>query len=280
MTIVSETALAEWRATIGRRESRTQMLDTESLRRFSVAVGGEGDVSAEHPPLAHWAWFLEVTPDALLGEDGHPRRGGFLPAIEALPRRMFASTAIHFEMPLLLDIEAEAVMRITDVRHKAGRSGDLVFVDIERTISQKTRTRVVERQTLVYREAGDATPMALPIPASDAVDMPAGGELWQPNPVHLFRFSAATFNGHRIHYDHSYANEVEGYPALIVQGPFAAAKLAALAAKTGPLARFEFRAQAPLFVDQQVRLARMGDGEFHAIRCDGVPSTIAKATYR
>ena len=280
MTTISETQLAEWRTVIGRSTSRTQWLDRESLRRYSVAIGGDGDLAVQ-PALPHWAWFPEVAPDAELGQDGHPRRGGFLPDIPELPRRMFASTSMRFEAPLLLDAQAEAVTRIGDMRHKSGRSGDLLFVDVDRTVSQGGTVRVSERQTLVYRgEAGDTAPLALPVVADDAAIVPEGGALWQPGPVNLFRFSSVTFNGHRIHYDASYAMGVEGYPALVVHGPFSAVKLATLAAQGGPLASFEFRAQAPLFVDQPIRLIKTQSGEFHAVRCDGATAIIAKATYQ
>lgn len=280
MSVVSAADLATWRDAIGRSTSRNLRLDSESLRRFAVATGGDGDLSAGHPPLAHWAWFLEAVADGLLGEDGHVRPGGFLPQIDGLPRRMFASATINFEMPLLLDAEAGMELQILDVRCKTGNTGDLVFVDLRRTLTQRARVRVVERQTLVYRAVGEAAPPPLPVPASDAADVPVDSELWQPDSASLFRFSAATFNSHRIHYDYPYATSVEGYPALVIHGPFIAARLAALAARNGPLASFEFRAQAPLFADQPIRLMGQGGGAFHAVRCDGVISTIAKARYK
>jgi 3-methylfumaryl-CoA hydratase len=96
----------------------------------------------------------------------------------------------------------------------------------------------------------------------------------------LFRFSAVTFNGHRIHYDLPYATGVEGYPSLVVHGPFIASRLAEMARQQGDLGTFEFRAQSPCFVDQPIRLARAGDGTFQALRCDGAVATIVKATYR
>ncbi|WP_068073004.1 FAS1-like dehydratase domain-containing protein [Novosphingobium lentum] len=280
MTGLTDEDIAMARAAIGRSERRREVLDTQSLRRFSVAIGGEGDVGGRRPVLAHWAWFLPTPLDGEIGADGHPLRGGFLPAIAALPRRMFAATAIRFEAPLLLDAEAEAVTRIADVRHKAGRTGELVFVDIERSIAQRGAVCVTERQTLVYRAAGDGAPLALPTPDGAAHVAAEGGAVWTPSTVQLFRFSAVTFNGHRIHYDRPYATAIEGYPALIVHGPFVAAKLAEMAAGSGVLAHFAFRAQAPCFVDQPIRLGPAGDGAFHAIRCDGAIATVAQAGYR
>lgn len=274
---VGEAEVAQWRAAIGRTVSRRQRLDTEALRRFALAIGADPDVERVPPALALWAWFLEAAPDEALGPDGHPRRGDFLPAV-TLKRRMFASGDVRLEAPLLLDRDATMESRIADVRHKAGKSGDLVFVEVDRIVTQDEMVRVVERQTLVYREPAQAGP--LPLPIADAGAVPPVGATWRPNTVNLFRFSAVTFNGHRIHYDAPYATEVEGYPALVVQGPFTVAKLASLAAKDGDLAGLSFRANAPLFVDQPVRLARMAPGEFAALRCDGAAAVLLTARYR
>jgi 3-methylfumaryl-CoA hydratase len=279
MSGVSESAIADWQGYVGKTETRCQLLDAASLCRFAVATGAEPDVERARPPLASWAWFHDVVPDGGLGVDGHPRRGGFLPPVP-LPRRMFAATAFRFEAPLLLDWEAELETRIAGITHKSGRSGDLVFVEIERIMRQCNSVRVAERQTIVYREAEQGQPLPFPIPDQDSENAPAGGELWHPGSVHLFRFSAVTFNSHRIHYDRVYATEAEGYPALLVHGPFTAAKLAALAARDGALAGIEFRFEAPLYVDQPVRLAKVGPGDFQALRCDGVVASRAKASYR
>ncbi len=238
-------------------------------------------MASHRPVLAHWAWFLPAPQDSEIGEDGHPKRGGFLPALESLPRRMFASTAISFDAPLTLDAQAEMTQRIASVNHKSGRSGDLVFVDVERIIAQEGQARVTEMQTLVYRGAGDAGPAPLPEPESHASDAPEGGEVWTPGTVNLFRFSSVTFNGHRIHYDLPYAKGVEGYPALIVHGPFIASKIAELAARGGELASLKFRAQSPCFVDQPIRLGPADEsGEFQALRCDGAVATAVSVEYR
>jgi len=270
---ISAADIETWRGAIGRSAERRQLLDVESARRFAVAIGADPDVERTPPPFEQWAWFLEAAPDSEIGADGHPKRGRFLPAV-SLPRRMFASASVAFEAPLVLDRMAQLDLRIADVAHKSGSSGDLVFVKVDRTLTQDGRVRIRERQTLVYRESGDAVP--LPEVSLQVED----GELWTPSPVNLFRFSAVTFNSHRIHYDAAYTREVEGYPALVVQGPFVASKLALLAAQDGEIAALEFRAQAPLFVDQPVRLLRVAPGVFHALRCDGAVATILKAEYR
>lgn len=261
-------------AAIGRTMREDAVLEAGALARLAVAIGA----AADHvPALAHWAWFLDLPADDAIGADGHPRRGGFLPALPHLPRRMFAAADIVFDAPLAIGAPATLETRIADVRETQGRSGTLAFVTVARTLSQAGEACVRETRTLVYR--GDGAPTPLP------AETGAGG--WRPDPVALFRFSAATFNAHRIHYDAAYAREVEGYPALVVHGPFTAMRLAEMAAARGALAAFSFRAQAPLFVDQPVTLRaaeEAGDGAghggaFEAVRCDGAVAMAARASW-
>lgn len=264
--------LAAW---IGRTRTERATLDPELARRYAGAMGAPLDVEARLPPLGHWAYFNEVAAPEDLGPDGHPRRGRFLPPV-ALPRRMFASAQFRFEAPLILGAPAELVSTIADVRRRAGRTGELVLVDVARRLSQEGALRLSETQTIVYREAGAPTPSV----ADTVTDTGAGGEgeRWRPSRVELFRFSAATFNGHRIHYDQAYARDEEGYPDLVVHGPLTAARLCDLAARVAgaPLKAFSFRALAPLFVDQPVRL-RVGEeaGTVVAVRCDGATAMSA-----
>ena len=265
-----------WRAHVGRQEIRRQRLDTEAMRRFAAAQGASLDVAEETPPLGHWAYFLETVGHGGIGPDGHPRRGGLLPPVR-LPRRMFASAEMSFLAPLILDAEAELEITVADVRHRAGRSGDLVFVEVDRVIHQAGEARVTERQTIVYRGAGERV---API---EPTDLPPhrNAQVWNPTPVDLFRFSAVTFNSHRIHYDLPYATAEEGYPGLVVHGPFTAAKLFALAAERsrGPIRGFAFRAVAPLFCGQPIYLAPGAEpDEVQALRVDGAVAMSAKAS--
>ncbi|SFR89176.1 FAS1-like dehydratase domain-containing protein [Sphingomonas jatrophae] len=267
MTIDAGT-IAHWQTWVGRQEQREEMVDPEALRRFAAALGEELDVERHWPSLGHWALFLPVVGADQVGDDGHPKRGGFLPPI-TLPRRMFASAEIRFTGRLALGAPATRTSTIRDVRHRAGGSGTLVLVDVEHVIAQRGTNHVVERQTLVYREAGGQTP---PVTAGE----PGSGEIWTPGEADLFRFSAATFNGHRIHYDLPYAQGEEGYPALVVHGPFTAARLFGLARRTeGEPAAFAFRAQAPIFLGQPVRLAA-GERTYTARRADGLDAMVAK----
>lgn len=269
-------AVAAWRTHIGRTKSQCELVDVAVLRRFAVAAGMDPDVERLEPPLAHWAYFLEAAPRDRLGEDGHPLRGDFIPAIP-LPRRMFAATSIQFNERLELGERAKCVTTITDVSHKNGRSGELVFVQLDRRISQKGSLRVHEQQTIVYRGAGRPVPT---VPESMNADAP--GLKWTPGPVDLFRFSAVTFNAHRIHYDRRYACEVEGYPGLVVQGPLTAVKLLGYAREVmGRTVRhYSARINAPLFVSQPVWL--VGDeegGSFTAVRCDGTKAVSARMEF-
>jgi 3-methylfumaryl-CoA hydratase len=272
MSGVAADKLAQWKTAVGRVENRYERLERESLRRYALAVGSNADVERVLPPLAHWAFFLPRAVDIDIGEDGHCRRGGFLPPI-TLPRRMFAAAEIDFEAPLLLGEEAQLTSTIAGVTHKSGKTGDLVFVEVDKLLSQQGSLRVRERQSYVYKDAG--APIQLPPVGEQLIE----GQRWQPGAVNLFRFSAATFNSHRIHYDLSYARNEEGYPALVVHGPLTAARLAGLAESAGPLASFSFRAQAPLFLGPPVYLQRDG-GEVRAVRCDGTTAMTARVRYR
>lgn len=260
-------------AWIGRTRTQTAVLEPEMARRYAAAMGASLDVEANFPPLGHWAYFNDAVDPADLGPDGHPRRGIFLPPI-ALPRRMFASSQLAFEAPLVLGETAVLGTTIADLRRRTGRSGELVLMDVLREISQEGQLRLTETQTIAYRAEGPRTPAV--------VDNGQGGkgEVWRPSPVDLFRYSAATYNGHRIHYDAPYAMGEEGYPGLVVHGPFTAAKLFDLASRQAgaPIRKFGFRAQAPLFVGQPVTLRAGPDSNsVIAVRCDG--ETAMSATY-
>jgi 3-methylfumaryl-CoA hydratase len=200
----------------------------------------------EVPPGWHWLYFLETAPASGLGEDGHPRRGGFLPPVE-LPRRMWAGGRIEFVAPLRVGDALRRKSTIRNVESKTGKTGALVFVTVEHEIYGGDTLAVREEHDIVYREAakpGDAPPAARPAPAS---------ALWRreltPDPVLLFRYSALTFNGHRIHYDIDYCREVEGYPGLIVHGPLQTTLLLDLCRRHAarPIRRLEYRAVRPAF---------------------------------
>lgn len=273
---LAEKDVAYWREWVGRSETRCEVLDPESLRRFAAALGEDLDIEHRQPSLAHWAFFLPVASSSGIGVDGHPKRGGFLPPV-SLPRRMFAAADMEFFGPLMLGADATRVSTVRDLSHKTGRSGELVLVEVEHRIEQAGEPCVIERQMIVYREAGGAISAIAPVKI-----VPAPGDAeWSPTTVDLFRFSAVTFNSHRIHYDLPYATREEGYPGLVVHGPFTAARLYRHAARdrVRPTA-FAFRAIAPIFCGQPVRLTD-GDqpGAVSAIRCDGMTAMSATAKF-
>jgi 3-methylfumaryl-CoA hydratase len=205
------------------------------------------DTGAGLPPLWHWAYFWHAAPQSELGPDGHPQRGGFLPPVP-LPRRMWAGGRLTFSRPLRVEGEATRSSQVKSVSSKHGATGPLVFVTVRHELAQEGAVCITEEHDIVYRE------MPQPGAAAPAPKMAPVEADWErsiaPDPVLLFRYSALTFNGHRIHYDRSYVTEVEGYPGLIVHGPLIATLLVDLVQRNLPQARiasFSFRAVAPLF---------------------------------
>jgi 3-methylfumaryl-CoA hydratase len=211
------------------------------------------------PPLWHWLYFLPAPQQSELGDDGHAKRGGFLPPVP-LPRRMWAAGQFEFFHDLALGDEITRTSTIDDVTVKTGRTGSLCFVRVRHEVSN-TRDGVAmglalrEFHDIVYRPAPQATSQAASQPAAfDAAPSAASSvtysEIITPTDPLLFRYSALTFNGHRIHYDRKYVTEIEGYPGLIVHGPLMATLLAGLGKKLNPagrIASFEFRALKPVF---------------------------------
>jgi 3-methylfumaryl-CoA hydratase len=254
-------AYAEW---VGKTEAAEEWIAPTPVRAAAamlddtITASGSG---SPLPPLWHWFYFLPLAPQAQLGTDGHPRRGGFLPPID-LPRRMFAGARIRFVRPLLVGKPAQRRSLIRDVTEKQGRTGTLAFVTVAHGIDQDGAVCIEEEQDLVYREPGGP----LPAPESRALPpAPAGSwtRLITPTPTLLFRFSALTFNAHRIHYDRPYATGVEGYPGLVVHGPLTALLLLELARANVPrtVAAFEFRARSPLFDLAPFRLLATPEGQ-------------------
>lgn len=247
---MSEGAAEDWTRWVGRSEQRRDTIDAGRTQALQATLDdGEpplhpGDAL---PPLWHWAYFWSLAPTASLGPDGHAARGGFLPPIP-LPRRMWAGSRVAFPRPLEIGSETTRHSTIKSVEEKAGRSGRLAFVTVEHVIADVDGPCIVEEHDIVYREAGEK---AAPLPKGEAP--PSEGRWRQevmPSPALLFRYSALTFNGHRIHYDHPYATAEEGYPGLIVHGPLLATLMIGLLRRALPQAqatRFAFRAKRPVF---------------------------------
>jgi len=202
------------------------------------------------PPLFHWMYFINPIPSENLQSDGHEKMGRFLPPLP-YPRRMWAGSKVTFHAPLILGEKAERISTIRDVTFKTGRSGPLCFVEVEHVCSQGGAACLTEVQTLVYREAGKADAVESPAPPK-----PQGGDWQSLNSIILFRYSALTFNSHRIHYDHDYVRDEEGYPGLIVHGPLMATLMLrhALGESAAQPATFSFRGLSPLFENEAFQI--------------------------
>jgi 3-methylfumaryl-CoA hydratase len=217
------------------------------------------------PPLWHWLYFLPIHRQSEIGADGHAKRGGFLPPVP-LPRRMWAGSQFEFRAPIRIGERMARTSTIDGVTTKEGRAGKLVFVKVrhELRVNEAAEPALVEFHDIVYREAQRADNLSPP-PQKSTEDAPWQREI-VPDDVLLFRYSALTFNGHRIHYDRKYVTEVEGYPGLIVHGPLIATLLMDLLRRQMPLAdvaSFKFRAVRPTFDLHPFRVngALQGDGK-------------------
>ena len=256
--------IAHLRTWIGRTESVHDQATRVPLQALSATLDREestfGPGSAV-PPCWHWLYFLPVHRQSELGPDGHARRGGFLPPVP-LPRRMWAGSRIEFLSPVRAGQNLRRDSRIADVRLKEGRNGPLVFVQVHHDIHAEGQHAIHEEHDIVYRDLpqpGEAVPPGVLAPKDAS---------WTreivPDDVLLFRYSALTFNGHRIHYDRRYVTEVEGYPGLVVHGPLIATLLLDLLRRELPAAqvrRFEFKAMKPLFDTAPLRLCGRLEGD-------------------
>ena len=237
----------------GRTETRADTVSPDMLRRMAATLGVP--VPDAVPPGWHWTLFQDwAAPDGI-GPDGHPRRSGFLPPVHDLPRRMWAGGEVCLLAPLRPGDAVTRTSTIRSVQEKQGGTGRLVFVTVDHVVNGPHGPAIEERQDLVYRGADGAAVK----PADPAPPAPAGpGRTVHPDPVLLFRYSALTGNGHRIHYDADYVRAEEGYPGLVVHGPLQATWMAALPGV--PLSRFSFRGRRPCFAGAPLRLQAWQDG--------------------
>ncbi|WP_417722328.1 FAS1-like dehydratase domain-containing protein [Salipiger sp.] len=248
------------RGWIGREETQSELLTPALVQRFNATFDREGSLEegAEAPLLIHLCLCQPAAPTAALGTDGHPARGGFLPPVP-LPRRMWAGGAFEFHAAPRIGETITRRSVIEDVTMKEGRTGTLCFVTVTHHVSAGDRALITERQDIVYRNAdAPGAPKKTPEPA------PAGASSKEiaATPVLLFRYSALTFNGHRIHYDQPYVTGEEGYPGLIIHGPIQATMLAQYAAdlRGAAPARFTFRSLSPIFDTADFTLNAGDDG--------------------
>ena len=274
--------LSNW---LGKEETRQDVIALAPARRMLATLNDvTTDLSegSSLPPLWHWLYFLSNAPMQALGRDGHPERGGFLPPVE-LPYRMFAGGQFTFHLPLLIGKEAQRESKILSINHKEGRSGPLVFVNVCHQVFQDGKLCLQERRDIVYRGVSSSQKVVSPAAIQSELDPRAIVRTITPDPVLLFRFSALTFNGHRIHYDRPYAMTEEGYPGLVVHGPLLAVLLMELIRKhvEGSVQTFIFRGRVPLFDNAPFRIVAIPDGECVALRAeDSNGTTAAEAEVR
>ena len=255
--------LPHWREWLGRSEQRVDFVSAAPLAALAATLDrdeAEPVPGSDVPPLAHWLYFLPAVPAHNLGNDRHPQRGGLLPPVP-LPRRLWAGSRLVFHHALQVGDEITRRSQLVHVKAKAGRSGPLVFATLRHEIGNARGLAIEEEQDIVYSEqpaAGMPPPSAQAAPADESF----AREL-MPDPVLLFRYSALSFNAHRIHYDRRHAIDVEGYPGLVVQGPLIATLLLDLLRRERPQARlkaFSFRVQRPTFDTHRFQVCGRDDG--------------------
>ncbi len=259
MSKINLVDLTPW---IGRSIQQTDVIRAPQAHLMAATLGQSNaglQPGTALPPLWHWLYFLEGLPPDQLGQDGHPARGGFLPPV-SLENRMWAGGQLTFHEDLPIGVSVEKRSTIASIEHKQGRSGELVFVAVKHDIYHQGRLAISEIHDIVYKQKVDLTkttgyttqqakPMAT---ASHSLY----SETFTPNSTTLFRYSALTFNGHRIHYDVDYCRAVEGYDNLVIHGPLSATLLANFAQKvTGKcLSHFRYRGVQPAVLGQTLTL--------------------------
>jgi 3-methylfumaryl-CoA hydratase len=276
--------LRQW---IGRSTEASDIVTAQlvkGLRATLFQEVGEPKTGDAAPFTVHWCLAQPVFPMSMLGPDGHPTRSGFLPPVP-LPRRMWAGGELEFLDPLRVGDEAKRTSRISDIAVKTGSTGTLCFVSVEHLVTTPRGIAIRERQDIVYRDMDGApvgTPKAPPPPPPPTAKH---REAHLADPVLLFRYSALTFNGHRIHYDRDYVTKVEGYPGLIFHGPLQAAFIVELAAKLHggtPPKKFSYRGVQPLFEGSEFSVNANDNGgsmELWTANSEGQPTMKGAATW-
>ncbi|MCP1419115.1 itaconyl-CoA hydratase/mesaconyl-C4 CoA hydratase [Pseudomonas laurylsulfativorans] len=245
MTLPSELPHAAW---IGRSEQVTEHLSAGLVKRIGATLGEPAPTAGQPLPLLwHWAFFQPAVQVAGLGEDGHPAGGRLLPPVHKR-NRMWAGGRVEFYQPLSIGAEATRMTTVLAIEEKAGRSGSLLFATLRHDYTQAGRLAIREEQDIVYRE-----PTPPKITGGQTLPIADWQESITPTPTLLFRYSAVTFNGHRIHYDEPYVTQTEGYPGLVVHGPLIATLNLRAFCRANPQARvrrFEYRGVRPLISPQ------------------------------
>jgi len=274
---------ADLQTWVGNSETTTDLISEATCRLAAATLGYEHNRLSTLPPGWQWFFFHNPVTTDTLGHDGHPPKGGFLPPV-SLPRRMWAGSRLHYTGAIEIGSVATKVSTIRSVVEKSGKSGSLCFVTVHHEIFCNDQLCIREEQDIVYRD---------PPPADGAAAKPqpyqrdaSVTEQVMPTTPLLFRYSALTFNSHRIHYDRPYATEQEGYPDLVVHGPLIATLLQDFAQKNHPrepLGTFEFRGASPLFVNDPLTMAASTEDlenmPLWVVNHDGALAMSAQATF-
>jgi len=286
--MADKTSLKDW---IGGQDTAADLFLPERCIALARALNQPDDALVEQSPLPylrHWLYFWTIAERKSLGRDGHPALGGFLPDVGQLwggsqTRRMWAGSRLEFHRPLLLGLPTKRLSTVESIEEKSGRSGRLVFVTVRHDIFDADTVAVTDRHDIVYREELPGAKLPEPDTASGDYQWKAD---YTADPVLLFRYSALTFNGHRIHYDRDYARDVEGYRGLVVHGPLLATLLVDFATSLRPgvaLAKFSFRGRRPVIDGQpfqlRARTAHDGGLSLWIADVDGALAMTADATF-
>lgn len=262
---------SDFSAWIGRRQECHDRISFTLVKRIAATLGEPAPKAGEAlPPLWHWAFFQDPVAADALGPDGHPALGGFLPPAHKR-NRMWAGSRLEFYQPLRVEAEVTCISTILNVEEKQGRSGSLLFVTVRHEYFQDGQRVLQDEQDIVYRE-----PTPPKLSGTEALPQGQWQEHVEPSPTLLFRYSAVTFNGHRIHYDWPYVTQTEGYPGLVVHGPLIATLNLRAFSNAHPhtrVKRFSFRGLRPLIAPQPFevggRLVDTGKAQLWAGNQDG-----------
>jgi 3-methylfumaryl-CoA hydratase len=273
-------------AWIGKKEIYDDFSDTRPVAMMQALLNQTEKQLAELPYLYHWFYFLPIVNAEDLAEDGHPQKGGFLPPIP-FPKRMWAGGRLQFLKPIVVKQNIRRESEIVKIELKHGKSGDMYFVTVKHSIFAEDELAIIEEQDIVYREVSNQIATKKPDSAKPVTAKPYSYNKQFPlDTVTLFRYSALTFNGHKIHYDRPYATQKEGYPGLVVHGPLLATLLLHTFTQEYPeqeVASFEFRALNPLFDFNEFFICgdvHTQDGELWIEKTDGQLTMQAKVRFK
>ncbi|MGF6513157.1 3-methylfumaryl-CoA hydratase [Pseudomonas sp. BT76 TE3572] len=279
MSTIDLQHLRQW---VGKTHVDHDVLSSRHARLMAATLGiPQSDLVSGYPlpPLWHWLYFLDGLPPEELGRDGHPARGGFLPPVP-LPNRMWAGGQLEFKKALPLDGSVEKRSSVVSIEHKKGRSGELVFVTVLHEIVHAGEVAISEHHDIVYKES---TPVDSNKPFA-AMPQATHSYEWLPTSITLFRYSALTFNGHRIHYDADYCREVESYASQVIHGPLNATLLAGYAERIAgkPVKLFNYRGVRPALLGVTLTLNAVHEGNDLLLWVslpDGAVSMQARASF-